>query len=155
MEANTNTGTCQICARVCKIVRGKISLHGYQRPGHGEINGRCPGAKELPYEQSCEALKAYIAGLQARRTLLTSTTIPHYENPELQEVTVVNVRRGAQGSVVTYRRGERTPTEWGTTVDNFAIVVANRIREAQDEIRSLDREIGRQTARVDGWKLAA
>lgn len=58
-------GTCQACFSVQKLPKGRIALHGYERPGDGFIYGDCWGSHELPFEQSCEitkiALNNYLA----------------------------------------------------------------------------------------------
>lgn len=146
----TETGTCQICERTCKLPKGRISLHGYNRPGTGWINGRCPGSNELPYELSCEALARFIATVLVARRSFVVEALARHESPELTEVVVSerNPTHRGQSNLVTYRRGELTVNSWGCTVDMFAIVVKNRCEEYGHEIKSLDREINRQTARL-------
>lgn len=56
---------CQICARHILLLKNKsdqqvIAHHGYQRPGEGWQTASCFGARELPYEVSCDALPPYI-----------------------------------------------------------------------------------------------
>lgn len=57
-----NTGTCAVCFRNIKLVQRAnskplMALHGYNRPGHGYVVGRCWGGDHQPYELSCEATK--------------------------------------------------------------------------------------------------
>lgn len=156
----TNTGTCQICARNCKLPKGKISLHGYNRPGHGSINGRCYGAGFEAYEVSCERLRWFVSDvLQARRTHLVDA-IARHQSDELTEVTVYPDPRAwrPHGTPApepkTYKRGEKQLNDWGCMVDNFADVVRNRIQGWETEIREIDRQIQTQTARINAWKSA-
>jgi hypothetical protein len=47
---------CQICGRDIKANTGLIAHHGYQRPDAGYQTASCPGARELPYEVSRDAI---------------------------------------------------------------------------------------------------
>ena len=58
-------GTCQVCFRTQKAPNGKLSLHGYTRPGDGFLDGECLGSKQLPYEHSCETTKLVLANLES------------------------------------------------------------------------------------------
>lgn len=63
----TNEGTCQICERRQRLPIGKdgvarMAKHGYTVEG-GFFNGVCPGADNLPYEQSCELIPPVIGQL--------------------------------------------------------------------------------------------
>lgn len=53
-------GTCQCCGRTQKLPKGVLSLHGYT-VAQGWFSGVCRGAKHLPFEQSCDEVKRYIA----------------------------------------------------------------------------------------------
>lgn len=154
-KSETATGSCQICERTCKLPKGMTSLHGYKRPGCGWINGSCPGAYELPYEQSCDKLKWYLAEiLLARRTHLTEQ-LAQLTDGSMMEITIVRHKRGTRNEteVVTYRRGELVTNEWGCQVDEFAWAVRGRISNIESELRySLAREIERVTKRIAAWK---
>lgn len=45
-------GFCGFCENVQKLRNGKLVLHGYQRPGWGQTEGKCPGVGKEPYEVS-------------------------------------------------------------------------------------------------------
>jgi len=77
----TNTGTCPCCFRNVKMHEGRIVLHGYNRPGHGYIIGRCFGVGYEPYERSTkgtenilEVVKSGLEGCKARLEALRSET---------------------------------------------------------------------------------
>lgn len=53
----THKGTCQICERIQKLPREKMSKHGYT-VDFGYFQGVCHGASCLPFEESCEVLRA-------------------------------------------------------------------------------------------------
>lgn len=50
--ATRQIGTCGFCDRQQRVQQDKLVLHGYQRPGTGYTVGRCPGAKNPPFELS-------------------------------------------------------------------------------------------------------
>lgn len=64
-RAATHRGTCQCCGSLQKLPYGLLSKHGYTRPD-GWFMGVCPGAEELPFEQSCELVEGYLRRAQAR-----------------------------------------------------------------------------------------
>ena len=62
---------CQICERTQALdAGGCLGHHGYKRPGHGFIEGDCPGVGHAPFpatnalEAYLEALEVYLAGLR-------------------------------------------------------------------------------------------
>ncbi len=59
-RALDNTGHCGVCFKNVKLRGSKIVLHGYERPGTGQAEGRCPGVGTLPFELSPNASKDYI-----------------------------------------------------------------------------------------------
>lgn len=61
----THNGHCQACGRLQKLPKGLLSLHGYN-VAHGFFSGTCVGARELPFEQSCELVKGFIASAKTQ-----------------------------------------------------------------------------------------
>jgi hypothetical protein len=51
---------CQVCARQVESKTGLIAHHGYKRPGDGWQTSSCHGARQLPWEQDCTALRKWI-----------------------------------------------------------------------------------------------
>src|SRR5271157_2183951 len=64
MSVTRYIGNCQICEGDQKLHDGLMVHHGYRRPGTGYIVGDCPGVGEVPYEVSCELIKAHVARLK-------------------------------------------------------------------------------------------
>lgn len=148
-SAAGETGTCQICERKLKVPGGKISLHGYNRPGHGYIQGRCPGSGELPWEVSSDALRHFIDTILEPRLAHVRENLAYITNPDLKEVTEVQVDRyGKPGALKIWKRGERDDRGY----DMFGIITSGRERQYEGEIRMLEREIARQRARLAAWK---
>ena len=65
----THSGTCQGCGHHQKLPGGKLSLHGYTVQW-GFFSGTCDGARELPYELSCDYCKKCIVRATASREAL-------------------------------------------------------------------------------------
>ena len=69
-QKSEHMGTCQVCFRLQKAPKDRLSLHGYTRPGDGFLNGECIGSRELPYELSCETTKRVLANLETHLSQL-------------------------------------------------------------------------------------
>jgi hypothetical protein len=63
----THRGECQICGRFQKLPNGRLSTHGYTVQWN-MFQGTCPGSGELPYEQSCDLIKARLPWVKERVT---------------------------------------------------------------------------------------
>lgn len=61
---------CQFCGNHQVVAEDRLVLHGYKRPGHGWIYGRCPGAGQLPLQKDETITRAALAEAQARRARL-------------------------------------------------------------------------------------
>lgn len=59
------SGHCQACGHPQKLPTGLLSLHGYKVTS-GYFSGTCTGARELPFEQSCDLVKRFIASATAQ-----------------------------------------------------------------------------------------
>jgi hypothetical protein len=71
-KTRSGSATCPCCFRNIKIKeRGNqhpnIVLHGYKRPGWGEIHGRCYGVNFPPFELSTEGTEHLVKLLKKRR----------------------------------------------------------------------------------------
>lgn len=145
------SGTCQICGGDQAIVRNNIALHGYERPGHGYIKGRCFGADKLPFEVSCDALRAWIGML---RGYLTRT---HDELAKLPFVTSLTVEETVyeNGHIVYENRQiKRRLVSVGPEDPRFEKRRANKKAELEHQIRQLNSDIAAQTKRLDNWRPA-
>lgn len=135
------SGTCQICGGSQAIVRGKISLHGYNRPGLGFITDQCWGSGELAFEVSCDALRKWIGKLRTFQTRAHDELLNLPARAEL----LIEVR--------VFERGKyTTKPEVITAADpRFEQARENKRRELEHQIDALIRERERQQKRLDGW----
>lgn len=62
--ASTHKGHCQACGRLQMLPKGNLALHGYTVSG-GFFSGVCRGSKFLPFEESCDQVRRYIAEAKA------------------------------------------------------------------------------------------
>lgn len=53
------TGTCPVCFQNIKA-RPEMVLHGYKRPGTGQVHGNCFGMGFLPFEVSVKGTQEYL-----------------------------------------------------------------------------------------------
>lgn len=55
----THTGECGVCERAFTVdpKTNVLALHGFERPGHGYIVGKCPGRGMLPVELSTATIE--------------------------------------------------------------------------------------------------
>lgn len=153
--------TCQCCGRAILANLGKIAHHGYTRPGDGWQTASCPGAKELPFEVSRDALAGYIAGIVAYRDRLQTNLVGvqaetlgvHYNydlktfyrgtrDKAYKEVTRDTLATVAQ-EVAEVRHGSRVPS--------YDELKANTVATLNRNIRLAQTEIDHQQARYDGW----
>lgn len=150
-NAATETGTCQICERTCKLPGGTVSLHGYKRPGHGWITGSCRGSHALSWQVSSNALAAFVVTLQnIRSTMEINLAAARDVFSNADETIEIPTWAGRPQAPRTYTRGIRVDG-----CDMFSIVCTRRIERIEQDIRSITREIDRQAARLASWAPAA
>lgn len=79
-------GFCQCCGGRWAVVGGKVSHHGYKRPGDGWQTPSCIGAREVPLSESCDVTKS------ARTSLLVSIERTREQMAEVPATLPVRVR---------------------------------------------------------------
>jgi hypothetical protein len=139
-------GNCQVCERDQKLHDGKMVHHGYKRPGHGSIEGDCPGVAEVPYEVSCELVKSYKLDVETR--------LGHQETylADLKAGKITHlmkfVQRGAwsKAELVEYFLGVTEPHRWDR-------ILESSIHDTEWNIHQCKSEIARCTRRIANWKL--
>lgn len=161
--STTPEGTCQCCFRTDLKTKtesdalsgkpGEVSLHGYERPGEGFILGRCWGAQELPYEQSCEITKKFLqhvkdtiarmqnllADLEADRVLSLT-----YKVRKGRGYDVVTVQKGAPAVGIRYTQG---------SIPSFEDLRQDEMERLQRDIAGAERRRDYLQEKVDTWKL--
>jgi hypothetical protein len=138
-----NSGTCPVCFRNIKLSpRAKngdkslpgMVLHGYQRPGTGEVHGNCFGQDWPPFELSKDGTVAYLAAVE--KTLGNLTMYLHgLKNGEITSLT----RRD-----IEVHPGDH---DWGR-------VLADKIHDVERLINAYKLDQKRLRRAVETWKLA-
>lgn len=141
-RTRANTGTCPCCDGNFKLVphtrHGKdkdmpgMILHGYRRPGTGNIYGNCFGQDWPPYELSPEGTIAWakkIEGLKER----VETFLAKLEKRE--ETTLVF------GAGLVYKKDEMTPHAWERKYDELVADTRGSIKRMQEDLTRLRRAI--------------
>lgn len=143
------SGTCQVCVGNQAIVRGNIALHGYERPGHGYITGRCYGANRLPFEIACDALKEWIGKL---KQYLTQAHDDLARLPFAKEFMIEVYKRDAGGRMIYDGRKPAMKLE---TIHpehpKFEVARQKKIRATEHAITQITRDIAFQQKRLDAW----
>lgn len=138
---------CQICGRIdLQSPHGKISHHGYERPGDGWQTESCRGARRLPYQVSNDAIPEEIKRVRnfiERETGLLAVI-------ERGEVAVRNPRYNPMGPLHMVRAGVPPLIEPGDT--KFADAVAWNVKATKRRIEGAQREEVRLQGRFDNWK---
>jgi hypothetical protein len=70
----THSGHCQACGSLQKLPNGKLSLHGYKVMG-GFFSGVCRGARELPFELSCDLVQTFVNEATAHKSELEAFVV--------------------------------------------------------------------------------
>lgn len=143
--ATRYVGTCSVCEREQRVRKGLMVLHGYVRPGHGWIQGSCPGTGWPPYEISAAGTQNYRrmteVSLRQQEDLL--------ERDESGRTTSIEVEVGKSA----WRAGEfKTLTAQDGPA--FTRAVERRIAHTQYEIRKRLSEIERATQLIMRWQPA-
>jgi hypothetical protein len=152
-RAANRTTTCQVCGRPILANTGVIAHHGYERPRDWySQTASCPGARFVPYEESCDRLKevAELVGLHVthlrenRSALLAPLTLSyqyktgHRRNPEYE---TRNVFRP-----VDFKEGDYYGEEY-----SYASVLYHKRTALDSEIRNTVSDLAMMNSRIVSW----
>jgi hypothetical protein len=141
-----NTGTCAVCFRNIKLIRkgesAVMALHGYNRPGHGYIVGRCWGGEHPPYELSCEATKLILKHAddivtQAKKYIATIPTLTEFDERKFWS--------GASGPKIIKKDEVSSPELWGH-------YLKEHMKAAQADLHKAERERNIYAWLVEHWE---
>ena len=134
-EKETSTryiGTCAACGRSIKVRDGKLVHHGYERPGHGYIEGDCFGVHYEPHETSPQCAIDLKPIIEA-----------HIES---QKVAIKNVESAT--SLIDWRKVTLTREE---NKYAFEAEQKSRIRQIERRIEKLTADRDRLASMVESW----
>ena len=166
-------GTCQACFNQQKLPGGMLSLHGYQRPGVGFIQGRCPGVGYPPYEESCELVKTFRVDLKERRIpamrarlaelQMRPEWLTFYGRADTRHVSSGFTRYASEIELRVYRDG-RTPTPIGRSpsyesvratgffVPSYNDLLYRQTQRQQDYIKQAESYLEFLAGQIRDWK---
>ncbi len=147
-----NTGTCGCCFGNFKLTKkarhGKdknlpgMVLHGYQRPGHGYINGNCTGQDWPPFELSKEITELTLAAREDALKKEEETVKRWKTNPpeEIFEVSYVN------NKMEKLRKEDMSEYDWNRKVKEQTRKHENLAGALESDIRFLKMQLR-------GWEI--
>jgi hypothetical protein len=137
-------GICPVCEGEYRLHRQRMVHHGYKRPGHGSIQGDCPGVGYPPYELSTEGTEVYLIGI------VDQLDKANYWLQRLQSGDVQELNR----QVNKYSRYEAPQFEKLTPADGwkFKDELQQRIKEAERRVDGLTREQNRCRSLIQNWR---
>ena len=164
VESGSASGTCQCCFGAFKLPRGRMSHHGYKRPGYGYDVGYCMGERELPYEKSCEVTKALLSNVEAyladKRDYLSRLVAGEIKALTTQ-VTDYSVKvrdyemRPKKSVVVNMGDGEVHNYEGriGSSLSSFERVHARYVYNTKRDIQAAEEQVKFLSQKIADWKL--
>lgn len=164
--SKNRNGTCQCCFAEQKVSKGGgklMALHGYLRPGHGYIQGRCRGENEVPFEVSCEQTKVFRQELQEMQAILEKhlsqlmndeilSLVASVETAEREpgtyhnRMTSMSVARGTPA-----QQNPHFPTSPWIKIDSFEQLVKKEVSKTEMQIRHLGLDIKTLSEKIDSW----
>jgi hypothetical protein len=137
-------GNCQICEGDQKLHNERMVHHGYKRPGHGSIEGDCPGVDEVPYETSCELIKAYKLRIEAQLVNLT-TYLADLKAGKITHITEYRIYRSRKSEFIEYHAGVTAPHTWSSALQSKTYQIESSIEQCRFTIERCAR-------RIAAWK---
>lgn len=144
-----NTGTCAVCFRNIKLVQKSgpptMALHGYNRPGHGYVVGKCWGGAHHPYELSCDATKIILKYAEevvtTRKKYLQSLSSPN--------LTEFNKHHWWGSSPQMLKKDEADKL----TLTYWTHMLKDHVEETERHVRKAERERDIYKWLIDNWKV--
>ncbi len=150
-----NTGSCPCCLRNIKLheVRGvgytnpvkemtephpAMVLHGYERPGHGSINGKCFGVDYPPYEISPAGTIAFRDQVILPRIAMNQNYLARLQAGEVDSINL--------GSLFHARVVSKGEAGWERAVKQ-------KTAEVESELKGLERDRKTLQRLIDTWKV--
>lgn len=140
--------TCQICGREIKSANGLIAHHGYRRLSGYQTNS-CIGARNLPYEKSCDLIPSAIAEI-TRWMNGTIETIAKWKVDPPAELT--KLRRGVVTKIQKPDDFSQEPNGRRYIPDSYENEFFDRMWRMGVEIREAKAELEFLNERLKAWK---
>jgi hypothetical protein len=143
-------GECQICQhRQILDSRGKLVLHGYERPGRGYIVGDCFGVGHPPWEVACDRLAEWIEQLKRSAAAEAQAAI---DVAKLKKITVNQGSDRNPKMVELVEGGPNLEYVYGAPGESFTKARAARVSAHQMQARMLKETAASEMRRLKTWK---
>jgi hypothetical protein len=130
-------GKCPVCEGTFKLTQGlRMVHHGYERPGHGQIEGDCPGVGDPPFEASAEGSERYLACLLSEHARLVAF-LSAIEGGQIQSLEFKEGHYRAQWEIVTPEAGPK----WARAIQDARTRIGSQIRGYEIHIKRMQRLI--------------
>lgn len=143
-----NTGTCPCCFRNIKLKRQGdeylIVLHGYERPGWGQVHGKCLGVGYQPFELSPKGTQHLVKVLHDS-VRDSESSLRDLQNGKVTELYTT------QGSKLTL---DLLIKRYGQDVGNreWVAKIEGKVRGTIDLISDLKKDIKLLDGLIDSWE---
>ncbi len=162
MRKSEYMGTCQVCFSVQKLPDGRLSLHGYERPGDGRLYADCEGSHHLPYEESCEVTKSVLQSYFTAKKILTENLEKYKSFPDTVIYEICryhgnNVREYEEVEVGKDRKRSfsyKDKTGKINMIPSYEDALKQKISEIEREMRYVEGRISFLQRKIDEWKLS-
>lgn len=161
-RAASHEGECGVCERRFTVTRGaeRLALHGFERPGHGWLLGRCPGINRLPVERSVETIEILLKLATARAESLVGS-LEQLRSPALTELLYERRRAGSYNLPRSASHAQRyetlsiargAPADYQRGLPSFDDLLARRIGEVEQQQKQAQGVVARAKARIASWQ---
>lgn len=142
-RAVEGVGTCGACFGVYKLKpKGRglptVTLHGYERPGSGQISGRCSGAGQPPFELSVAATE---------EELNWQLSFIRVHETDLQDL-----KSGKTTKITPDMYGARGTRVWTPDDEKWPEVVEMYEKALKHRIATFEKQVPALKALVSHWK---
>ncbi len=146
MTVTRYIGICPVCEGEYRLHRSRMVHHGYKRPGHGSIEGDCPGVGYPPYEISTEGTERYLTHVRARLQNMQEF-LGRLQRDEVETLHVPDYTASREWGSRSYKMKAIT------VVDGYKFrqAVAAKISSTEHEITGLQREADRCERLIRNW----
>lgn len=147
------SGTCQVCFRAQKTRGRFLVLHGYKRPGHGYIEGRCSGVDYAPFEVSHERTKWFVESVikphlsrlrEHLARLQTRPTLHYLGQDHMHRAYTVELTPGMAGN---YMLAQSHPS--------YESYLSYKVNDTERDIDHTGRDLAEYERRVAQWAPVA
>ncbi len=140
-----NVGTCGACFGQFKYkgANKNLVMHGFSRPGHGYLEGKCFGVNYQPYEISVDCTTDFVENLEDIKER-TEKELQAWKDGKFKLIKVRDTRA---------RIGKRETIDITPEDDRWESALKDVIREIESKIKYIGKDIETYSKLRDDWEL--